>query len=120
MNVGAVRKLLAGSRIVLIGGEPRDDAVKRIEHAFALEECDWTTVRDHASSAPLEAPIRRDETRLVLILIGLANHQTVDDVTAWCIKYGKPLVRLPGKGYNPERIAAEVLEQVSGKLEGGK
>jgi hypothetical protein len=119
-NVARVRELLEGSRIVLIGGEPREDAIRRIERAFGLSECEWTTAREHASSAPLEAPIRRADTRLVLILIGLASHQHVEDVGAWCVKHGKPLVRLPGKGYNPERIAAEVLDQVSGKLSGGK
>ncbi len=119
-SVARVRELLEGSRIVLIGGEPREDATRRIERAFGLSECEWTTAREHASSAPLEAPIRRADTRLVLILIGLTSHQHVEDVSAWCVKHGKPLVRLPGKGYNPERIAAEVLDQASGKLMGGK
>lgn len=114
-DVERVRAMLSGARVVLVGGEPREESRRRIEEAFGLRELEWVSVTEHASSAPLEAPIRRADTRLVLILIRLASHQHVDDVTRWCEQYGKPLVRLPA-GYNPERIAAEVLEQVSERL----
>jgi hypothetical protein len=35
-----------------------------------------------------------------------------------CDRYGKPFVRLPG-GYNPDQVARQILEQVSGRLETG-
>jgi hypothetical protein len=115
-DVERVRAMLEGSRVVLVGGEPREESRRRIEEAFGLGELEWVSVPEHTSSAPLEAPIRRADTRLVMILIKLAGHQHVDDVTRWCDQYGKPLVRLPA-GYNPERIAADVLEQVSHRLD---
>ncbi len=115
-NVLRVRDMLRDSRVVLVGGERRDDAAERIREAFDLSEVEWATVNEHTSSTPLEAPIRRPETRLVLILIRLAGHLHVDDVVGYCEKWDKPLVRLPA-GYNPEQIAAQILEQVSERLE---
>lgn len=113
--VGRVRDMVRGRRMVIVGGERREEAAARIRSAFELSELEWVELPEHSSSAPAEAPIRRPDTRIVLILIRLAGHLHVEDVTAFCERHGKALVRLPA-GYNPERIAAEVLEQVSGKL----
>jgi hypothetical protein len=115
--VSKVRDMLAGSRVVIVGGERREDAVNRIRDAFELADVEWVALPEHGSTAPAEAPIRRADTRLVLVLIRLAGHLHTEEVAMFCDRHGKPLIRLPA-GYNPERIAAEVLEQASGKLAG--
>ncbi len=114
-DVARVRGMLRGSRVVIIGGERREDAVVRIREAFELSELEWVMLPEHGSTAPAEAPIRRTDTRLVLLLIRLAGHLHTEEVSLYCERHGKPLIRLPA-GYNPERIAAEILQQASGKL----
>ncbi|HLO42094.1 MAG TPA: hypothetical protein VK176_13795 [Phycisphaerales bacterium] len=118
-SVQKVRDMLAGSRVVIVGGERREEAVNRIREAFELAEVEWVALPEHGSTAPAEAPIRRADTRLVLVLIRLAGHLHTEEVAMFCDRHGKPLIRLPA-GYNPERIAAEVLEQASGKLAGAE
>jgi hypothetical protein len=113
--VAKVRDMLAGSRVVIVGGERREDAVHRIRDAFELADVEWVALPEHGSTAPAEAPIRRADTRLVLVLIRLAGHLHTEEVAMFCERHGKALIRMPA-GYNPERIAAEVLEQASGKL----
>ncbi|GMV25060.1 MAG: hypothetical protein AMXMBFR58_10910 [Phycisphaerae bacterium] len=110
-----VRAMLSGARCVIIGGERREDAARRIRDAFELADVDWVSLTEHGSTAAAEAPIRRPETRLVLVLIRLVGHLHAEEVAEFCDRHGKPLVRLPA-GYNPERIAAEVIEQVSHRL----
>lgn len=114
-DVARVRGMLRGARVVIIGGERREDAVVRIREAFELSELEWVMLPEHGSTAPAEAPIRRTDTRLVLLLIRLAGHLHTEEVSLYCERHGKPLIRLPA-GYNPERIAAEILQQASGKL----
>ena len=114
-GVVRVREWLRGKRMVLIGGERRDEAVRRISDAFELADLEWISLSEHASSTPMEAPIRRPDTALVLVLIRLSGHHHVDDARAYCERHDRPFVRLPA-GYNPEQIAAQVIEQVSERL----
>lgn len=114
-GVTRVRDFLRGGRVVLVGGERRDDAERRIREAFDLADLEWLAPAEHSSSGPLEAPIGRADTRLVLQLIKLTGHHHAADVAAYCERYAKPLVRLPA-GYNPEQIAAQVIEQASERL----
>ena len=63
-----------------------------------------------------ESHIARPDVALVILAIRWSSHG-FGDVTAYCEKYGKPLVRLPA-GYNPSQVAAQVLAQCSGRLVG--
>lgn len=114
-GVARVREFLRGGRVVLVGGERRDEAERRIRDAFDLAGLDWISLPEHSTAAPLEAPIRRADTRLVLVMIKLAGHHHIDAAAEVCARHAKPLVRLPA-GYNPEQIAAQVLEQASERL----
>jgi hypothetical protein len=114
-TVQRVARTLAGKRVVLIGGERRERQRLRIEQAFNLSELEWCSQPEHATSAPFQAPITRADTALVLILIKLTGHQHSEDVARWAKEAAKPLVRLPA-GYNPERVASAIVEQVGQKL----
>lgn len=111
-NVQRVREWLRDSRVVIIGGERRADASERITDAFALGELEWIGLVEHSSSLPLRSEIVRADTRLVLVLVKLAGHAHVDDARRWSKEAGKPCVLLRA-GYNPEQIAASVIDQVS-------
>lgn len=113
-----VRELLEARRIVIIGGEPRQDAIARMREAFALREVDWISLREHASAEPMRAPIARDDTALVVVIVKLAGHLHVDEARRCATRNNRPLVMLTG-GYNPEQIAEAVLAQASERLTAG-
>lgn len=113
----AVRELLEGGRVVIIGGEPRPDAIARIKDAFRLREVDWVRLSEHGTGEPMRAPIQRADTSLVLAIIKLAGHLHLEEARAYATEAGKPCVLLTG-GYNPEQIADAVLQQASGRLQG--
>ncbi len=111
-NVQRVRDWLSGTRVVIIGGERRNDAAERITAAFDLGELEWVSLVEHSSSAPIQPEVIRADTKLVLVLIKLAGHTHVDDARRWSREAGKPCVLLRA-GYNPEQIAASVIDQAS-------
>lgn len=114
-DVAQARGLLAGSRLVIIGGERREHAAGRITRAFELTDLDWVSLREHGSSAPLEHAIAKPDTSAVLVLVRLSGHLHLDDARAMCRKHGKPLVTLPA-GYGIRQIAAAIIEQASERL----
>lgn len=110
-----VRELLRGRRMVIIGGEPNVDSKKRIELAFELEEAEWLQLTEHGTGAPMQAPISRPETSIVLIIVKLVGHLHAEQARQYARDAGKPCVMLSG-GYNPERIASDILQQASAQL----
>jgi len=110
-----VREMLRGGRIVVIGGVQKPYAARALKHAFELSEVSWLSTREHQSIAPFEPEVARNETRLVIVAIRWSSH-SFEGVKKMCERYGKPYLRLPG-GYNPNQVAAAVLQQVSGRLE---
>lgn len=114
-DVLRVRDALRGTRVVMVGGERRDETARDIERAFELKELEWVALGEHASSAPAEAPIAHASTSLVLLLIKLTGHHHADDVRRFSQKHKRTLVRMPA-GYNPEQIAAQAIAQASGHL----
>ncbi len=110
-----VREMLRGGRIVVIGGVQKPYAARALKQAFELSEVSWLSTREHQSIAPFEPEVARDETRLVIVAIRWSSH-SFEGVKKMCERHGKPYLRLPG-GYNPNQVAAAVLQQVSGRLE---
>ena len=106
-----VRDALCGRRVVMVGGRDRAHQRERLAAALMLDELDWVDLREHASSAPLEAAIANPRTAAVLVIIKLTGHQHADDARRWCRQYGKPLVVLKA-GFNPEQVAAAMSEQM--------
>ena len=114
-GVRSVREMLRGGKIVIVGGEPRREAIDRISRAFELDGVEWPTLAEHGIAEPMRAPIEDQSTKLVVILIKLTGHEHADRAREFARRAGVPVVHMPA-GYNPEQIAAEVLKQVSEQL----
>ncbi len=114
-SVLAVRNLLRGKRMVVIGGEPNAEAVQRLTQAFELEEAEWVELTEHGPGTPMRAPIYRSDTAVVIVIIKLTGHLHAEEARDYSNAAGKPCVMLSG-GYNPERVAAEIMEQASSRL----
>lgn len=113
----AVQKVadhLRGKRIVLIGGVERPHSKLALERAFELQELEWISTREHESTAYLEAPIARDDTFMVLVLIRWASHSHSKDSMTLAKQLHKRPVRLT-RGYNPNQVAEEILRQQFGE-----
>lgn len=110
-----VRELLRGGSIVVIGGEPRQDAIGRLTDAFDLARVDWVHLTEHGTASPARAPISRPETRLVLVLIKLCGHIHADEARQYARDAGKVCISMPA-GYNPEQVAERVLAQAAARL----
>lgn len=104
------REALRGKRMVVLGGERRQETVDRYLEAFELAEVEWVSLTEHASSAPLRAPIFKPGTAVLLLLIKLAGHLHIDDARRWAREAGVPWINLPA-GYSPEQVAVAVAEQ---------
>ncbi len=109
------RELLEGGVIVVVGGEPRNEAMERITSAFGLADIVWVPLQEHGPSQPMRSPIQRPETRLVLVLVKLAGHLHVKQAQEYARNADKPVVLLPA-GYNPEQIADAISQQASETL----
>ncbi|MBX3435801.1 MAG: hypothetical protein KF847_20985 [Pirellulales bacterium] len=114
-SVLGVRELLRGKRMVIIGGERNAEAVQRLTQAFELKEAEWVELTEHGPGTPMRAPIYRPDTAVVIVIIKLTGHLHSEEARDYAAAAGKPCVMLSG-GYNPERVAAEIMEQASGRL----
>lgn len=114
-DVREVARLLAGRSVVLIGGIRRREAQEALRRAFRLKDLIWIETREHQSIEPFEPVVARPDVAIVLLAIRWSSH-SFGDVRQFCIRHGKPLVRLPG-GYGPHQVAVQILAQASGALE---
>jgi hypothetical protein len=110
------RRLVRGRSIVLIGGTRRREAQESLRRALGLSELIWIETKEHQSIDSFEPLIARADVAVVLLAIRWSSH-AFGDVRQFCDRHGKALVRLPG-GYGPNQVAAQIVAQCSGKLEG--
>jgi hypothetical protein len=115
-EVQQAARFLTGRTLVLIGGVRRPDAQKLLRAALGLEDLVWIETKEHQSIKRFESTIARADVALVLLAIRWSSH-AFGDVTQFCEKYGKPLVRLPG-GYSPNQVAAQIVTQAGCHLRG--
>ena len=108
-DVRRVREALAGSCLVVIGGDRREQARQQLMRAFKLADLNWVETRPHEPTRGFEPAIARDDVKVVLLAIRWSSHQ-FGDVRAYCEAYGKRLVRLPA-GYGVNRVAHEICTQ---------
>ncbi|MHB8972763.1 MAG: hypothetical protein ACYC3X_20675 [Pirellulaceae bacterium] len=106
--VKEVAKNLRGRSLVLIGGDCRPNAQKALMDAFGLTDLYWIETRHGQSVYDYESYVARPDVAAVLLAIRWSPHGA-SDVSRFCVKYGKPLVRLP-TGYNPNQVAAKLLK----------
>ena len=114
-DVQSVAELLRGRSVVLIGGTRREHAQHALQAAFKLKELVWVETREHESPSGFQSAIAQPDVALVLLAIRWASH-SFGDIKIDCDRLHKPLVRLP-RGYNPNQVATEILQQVSDTLE---
>ncbi len=114
-SVLGVRELLRGKRMVIIGGERNAEAVQRLTQAFELKDAEWVELTEHGPGTPMRGPIYRPDTAVVIVIIKLTGHLHSEEAREYAAAAGKPCVMLSG-GYNPERVAAEIMEQASARL----
>jgi hypothetical protein len=110
-----VAELVRGRALLVIGGDPREDARARLRDAFELADVHWpATSEGRPVPAELEPWIARADVAAVVLLIRWIRH-ALNDVAELCARHDKPLARLPG-GYNPAQVAHALLEQCGKKL----
>lgn len=114
-EVLAVREVLRGKRMVIIGGDERPDSTHRIQEAFQLRELHWIETQPNGAHSAFSPPIRDPDTAIVVLLIRWSRHQ-FGDVVEICKQFGKPFVRAT-TGYNPNTIALAIVKQASDKLD---
>lgn len=113
-RVAALRDLLHGGRIVVVGGEPRQDAISRLGDAFGAT-IEWVELPEHGSGARMQAPIERADTRVVLVLIKLTGHLHANEAREYSRAAGVPCVNIEA-GYNPNMVAEQVMLQAGARL----
>lgn len=113
-TVREARRLLAGKRALLIGGERRAQDEERLRRDLGLSSLIWIGTRAHRPLAHLVEAATRPEVDLVLILIRFSDH-ALGELREPTEAAGKVFVRLKA-GYGSERVAHDVLEQASERL----
>ncbi len=115
-EVKEAARLLGGRSAVLIGGIRRSEAQASLKRALGLKDLIWIETREHQSIEGFEPVIARADVALVLLAIRWSSH-SFGDVRQYCVRHGKPLIRLPG-GYGARQVAVQILSQASESLRG--
>jgi hypothetical protein len=110
-EVKEAARLLDGRSVVLIGGIRRRESQDALRRAFRLKDLIWIETKEHQSIEPFEPVVARSDVALVLLAIRWSSH-AFGDVRQFCVRHGKPLVRLPG-GYGPHQVAVQIIAQAS-------
>ncbi len=113
-EVRVVAEMLAGKKILMIGGDSRSHVIDSYKRAFGVNDVIWVDTEKNHSYSDFEPFVARDDVPVVLLAIRWAKH-SYGNVQKFCDDYGKPLIRLPG-GYSPNQVAAQILEQASERL----
>ena len=98
--------------ILIVGGQVRPITLQRLRTGLSRESVRWVPTREtDPSSRAFASWIQRDETCLVVILIGLVRHQHARDILGLARRYGKPVLHLY-RSPNPQRIRDELKRSV--------
>jgi|GEM_PF-2816098 len=86
---------LTGKRIVAIGGDRRQPAIRRIRRDLKLSTVNWVATQESKPSGTTYLPrISRAQPDIVILLIGLMRHQQISDIRNFCRRHGIPCVTL--------------------------
>jgi hypothetical protein len=114
-EVGRVRRVLEGRRVVIIGGDRREAQEEKLCRQLGLAGVEWVETSPHTSVETFRAPITRDGVAVVLLLIRWSSH-SYGEVKQICRDHERALVRVKA-GYSLNRIAVEICRQVIDQLE---
>jgi hypothetical protein len=112
-EVRRAAEFLRGRTLVLIGGLKRPLAADALTAALQIKELIWVEGRDQTYEL-FEPHVARNDVAAVILAIRWSRHG-FGEVKAFCDKYEKPLVRLPG-GYSPNQVAYHIVSQVGERL----
>ncbi|WP_221091494.1 hypothetical protein [Deinococcus aquaedulcis] len=113
-HVMAARALLAGSRVVLLGGVPDPAHYKALVEAFDLTELDWIPSARYDHGLQAAAHLSKPGTSLAIFALrwGAHAHGSLRDAAR---DAGVPYLLHPA-GLNPNQVAWQVMRQVSDTL----
>ncbi|GAA5501132.1 hypothetical protein Dxin01_00863 [Deinococcus xinjiangensis] len=112
--VAQARTLLAGKRVVLIGGRPSANHHAAIVEGFQLAELDWIDPDEYAHGSHAASRLTPQTSLLIIALRWMGHaHSTLKDVAR---ERGVPAVLHPS-GLNPVSLAYQVLGQASRQLQ---
>lgn len=113
-EVRQVAEMLRGRTLVLIGGERREHAVRKLCQALGLDDVDWVDTASKPSFHSFESHVSAPSVGVVILAIRWSSHSYAN-VQMYCQKHDKPLVRLPA-GYGVNQVAHAIMEQVGERL----
>jgi len=114
-DVSALRPLIAGQKMLLIGGIPKQETRQRLEQRLGLGELEWLETREHESSSRFEALVHHPDVKLVCLLVRWSGHDHVDTIKDYCRNANKPCVLIP-RGYGLNQLAHEIMSQTGDRL----
>ncbi len=100
--------------VLIVGGLVRPLALKKIRRDLPEIVIDWIPTRkSDPSSYAFAAHLRREETRLVVILTGVMRHQHAHDLVSLARRYGKAVLHLY-RSPNARRIRSALVAECGG------
>ncbi|GGL10917.1 hypothetical protein [Deinococcus radiotolerans] len=112
-HVRAARALLAGRRVVLLGGVPSPSHHAALTRSLHLSELDWIGSDAYAHGTHARAHVTPDTALVILAVRWMGHaHSTLRDVAQ---DLHVPFVMHPG-GLSPSSVAWQVMHQVSRQL----
>lgn len=105
--------MVAGKRVILVGGDERQQAVRRLERELG---CTIEWVRTSDKDARLPAMPSTRNAACVVVLMKWIRHNTHRECVAWCKRHGMP-VSIHWGGYGVNSIANSLLK--NDQLRGG-
>jgi len=96
--------LVRGKRAVIVGGDRREEARKRLQDTFELSECEWVPLQhENQALRSLAASVTGGGVDLVLILRRFVPHMADEILIPACKAAGVPWVSVE-RGYGVERV----------------
>ena len=113
----SVVALLAGKRVSMVGGSPREERRQAIEKAFGLKTLTWASCQGKEPRVleQLGERIKNSGVDIVLELTSLVGHQ-VEQLKPVCDDRGIPFIRVP-QGYGVHAIAQAVAKSCSAGMQ---
>ena len=114
-EVARVRELLRYRTVAMFCGKRQPRRQQQLIDAFELNDLLWEDVTGKYNNGDHAWIFNRPDLELVIVAKGWLSHGHTYTLPKLAAERGVPVVRLPG-GYGVNRVAHEILEQVSERL----